>query len=383
MSHDHRLVEDARRLAAEFAPRGAEIEAARRLPDDIAQRMGEAGFYRMYILERLGGLEAAPTVAARVFEALAQGDAACGWVAFIGATTGLALSRLPDEGAAEVFSRPDALVCGVFAANGVATRVAGGFRVTGKWQWGSGSTNADWIGGGCVLMEDGEPLTNSAGAPRNHMLFFPRADVISLDTWHVAGLSGTGSTAFEVRDVFVPEQRASGYLVKTPPDRPLFRYPGFAILANGIAAVGLGVARASVTELVRVAGEKRRGGATLADRPHTQMEVARAEARLRAAGAFFHNSIEAAWAAAQSGDPVAAFHTRDLRLATYHAMTESAAVTAAMYTLAGGDSVYQTSALQRQFRDAHVATQHFMVSSNVLETAGRLYLGLPTNTAGF
>jgi indole-3-acetate monooxygenase len=383
MNDDRSLVDQARRLAAEFAPRGAEIEAGRRLPDDIAASMGQAGFYRLYILERLGGLEVAPAVAARVFEALAEGDAACGWVAFIGATTGLALSRLTDEGAAEVFCRPDALVCGVFAANGVATKVPGGFRVTGKWQWGSGSTNADWIGGGCVLMEDGKPLTNSAGAPRNHMLFFPKADVISLDTWHVSGLSGTGSTAFEVKDVFVPERRASGYLVKTPPDRPLFRYPGFAILANGIAAVGLGIARASLTELVRVAGEKRRGGATLAERPHVQMEVARAEARLRAARAFYFGAIDAAWAAARTGDPVDVAHTRDLRLATNHAMAESAAVVSAMYTLAGGDSVYQTSVLQRQFRDVHVATQHFMVSSGVLETAGRLYLGLPTNTAGF
>ena len=72
-----------------------------------------------------------------------------------------------------------------------------------------------------------------------------------------------------------------------------------------------------------------------------------------------------------------------MRLATTHAMQESAAVVTAMYTLAGGDSVYRTSPLQRQFRDVHTATQHVMVSPAILETAGRLFLGLPTNLAGF
>ena len=386
MTHtDHPLVETAIALAAAFAPRGAEIEAAGRLPDDIAAQMGEAGFYRMFVSEHVGGLEVAPGVAARVYEALAQGDAACGWVAFIGATTGLAFGRLTDAAAREILSRPGSLTTGVFAANGVATRVDGGFRVTGRWQWGSGSQNADWIGGGCTIVEDGKTLTNSAGLPRNHMMFFPAEAVTSLDTWQVSGLCGTGSTAFEVRDLFVPEHHAAGYLVPSPPDRPLFRFPGFSPLAQGVGAVGLGLARASLNELIRVAGEKRRGGgsALLAERPHVQMEVARAEARLRAARAFFYEAIEAGWSAAQAGGPVAPQHSRDMRLATTHAMQESAAVVTAMYTLAGGDSVYRTSPLQRQFRDVHTATQHFMVSPAILETAGRLFLGLPTNLAGF
>lgn len=256
MNVEQNLIEKAQSIASSVAPRGGEIEAARRLPPDVSRLMGEAGFYRMFICERLGGLEVSPATAARVYETLAEGDAACGWVAFIGATTGLAVSRLTDEAVRELLVRPGALISGVFAASGVATKVDGGFRVTGQWQWGSGSPNADWIGGGCVLMEDGKPLTNSAGVPRNHMLFFSAADVISLDTWHVSGLSGTGSTAFEVRDLFVPERHASGYLVKTPPDRPLFRFPGFSPLAQGVGAVGLGVARASITEFVRIAKEK-------------------------------------------------------------------------------------------------------------------------------
>ncbi len=379
------LVARARALAIELAPRGPEIEAAGRVPRDISAAMGKAGFYRMFVSARCGGLEVSPRVASEVYEALAQGDAACGWVAFIAATTGLALGRLTEEAVGEIMARPDSLATGVFAANGLATRVDGGYRVTGRWDWGSGSPNADWIGGGCAIVEDGKPLTNSAGLPRNHMLFFPADQVTLLDTWQVSGLAGTGSTAFEVRDVFVPERHAAGVLVTAPPDRPLYRFPPFAPLAQGVGAVALGIARAALDEGTRVAGEKRRGGAsaTLAERSHTQIEIARAEARLRAARALFYQTIDAAWDAAQAPGPVAVVHSRDMRLAVSHAVAESTVVVDAMYTLVGGTSVYATSPLQRQFRDIHVATQHFMVSPNILETAGRLFLNLPTNTAGF
>ena len=73
--------------------------------------------------------------------------------------------------------------------------------------------------------------------------------------------------------------------------------------------------------------------------------------------------------------------SRDLRLATNHAVEASVKAVDAMYTLAGGSSVYQTSRLQRHFRDVHVATQHIMVGPQVLELVGRLYLGVEANTA--
>lgn len=379
------LIDTARSLGRQFALRGEEIEAARRLPADISTAMGDAGFYRMYVTERLGGLEVPPAVAVQVSEALAEGDASCAWVTFIAATTGLALGRMSDAAVGEMLQHPGSLVCGVFAANGVATKVAGGFQVSGVWPWGSGSGNADWVGGGCTIIEDGRPLTTSAGMPRNHMLFFPTAEVVSLDTWHVAGLSGTGSSAFEVKDLFVPEHRAAGYQVKAPPARPLFRYPAFGILAQGIAAVALGLARGSLTAFIDLAVQKGRGGASapMAERPQVQAEVARAEARLRSARAFLIEAIEAAWAAAQLEGPPDPALTRDLRLAVHHATHESAGVVRDMYTMAGGAAVYRTSPLQRQFRDIHVATQHFMVAPNVLETSGRLLMGLEANTAGF
>lgn len=385
MSQTPDLLASARRFAVEIAPRAADIEAAGRIPPEISRAMGAAGFYRMYVAERFGGLAVTPRLASEVVETIALGDAACAWVTFIAATTTLAFGRLSDAAVATIMARPDTLVTGVYAANGRAERVPGGFRVTGRWDWGSGSPNADWIGGGCAIYEDGQPLTNSAGTPRNHMLFFRQDQVTSLDTWDAFGLKGTGSTAYEVRDAFVEEPFAAGVQVKVVRDEPIYRYPAFSSLAQGIGAVALGIARGAVDEAARVVKEKRRGGssAPLAERPQVQLEMARAEARLRSARAFFYETIDAAWSVAQAPDPVPLSYSRDMRLAVAHAMNEAVAVVDAMYTLAGGTSVYAASSLQRRLRDVHVASQHFMVSPNVMETAGRLYLDLPTNTAGF
>lgn len=385
MNTDHPLLQQARSLAADFGARSAEIEACRKLPADIARQMGMAGFYRLFVAERLGGLEVSPALAANIYETLARADAACGWIAFIAATTGMALSRMTDDAVRGLLTRPDSMLTGVFAASGNAIKVPGGFRVTGRWQWGSGSTNADWIGGGCTLTVEGKVLTSSAGVPRNHMLFFAAADVQSLDTWHAAGLRGTGSSDFAVHDLFVPEEHASGFLVKNAADRPLFRFPQVAPLAHGVAAVAMGIARASIDELMRLVTEKKRYGTTttLAHRSHTQIELARAEARLRSARAFFYETIESAWALACEGTAVPIEMSRDMRLATTHALQSSIEVVDAMYTLAGGAAVYESSPLQRHLRDVHVASQHMMVSSNTLETVGQMLLGIESNAARF
>jgi alkylation response protein AidB-like acyl-CoA dehydrogenase len=376
------LVTAARRLASEFASRAQEIEDLRRIPADISDQMAAAGFYRLFIPESLGGLECPPAEAAEVFEALATGDASCGWVAFIGATSGTSLVRIPDAAARAIFAGPESLITGVFAPSGRAELCEDGFQVTGRWQWGSGSENADWILGGCQLSESGEIMRNSQGVPQSHMLLFPKHAVQLLDTWHVSGLRGTGSTDFEVQDLFVPAEHAVGYLVRENPARPLYQFPQFTLLALGIAAVTLGAARGAIDDLVTLAADKVRAGSrsALANRPHTQMEVATAEARLRSARAFYYESLAAAWDLALRGEPVPVTQRRDLRLATTHAVGASVEVVDAMYTLAGGSSVYQTSHLQRRFRDVHVATQHIMVASSTLETLGRLYLGLETNT---
>lgn len=375
-------IELARGFDAELRERAPEIERARRLPRDLSDRFAAAGFYRMCVPGALGGLEQPPAETMETIETLARADGASAWCVFIGATSGSALASLSETAARAIFAKPTTLLSGVFAPQGTATAAPGGFRVDGQWAWGSGTQNADWILAGCRIVREGKPELLADGTPHTRRMIVPAAQVEFLDTWHVSGLSGTGSTDFALRDVFVPESHVADLGIERPLARPLYAFPQFGLLALGVGAVALGLARAAIDELVGLAGGKMPSGSRrpLAARAAAQTEVALAEAALRSARAYYYEAIAVAWEAANRDGKISVAHRRDIRLATTHATQASAAAVDRMYTLAGGSSVYQRSPLQRIFRDVHVATQHGMVSASTLELTGRLLLGLETDT---
>ncbi len=374
------LLNNAQRLSKSFAQRSAEFEQARRLPADVSDAMAKAGIYRMFVPQSLGGSETSPLVSSQVFETLAQGDAACGWVAFIAATSGSSLARIETSAAKQMFASPQTMLAGVFASNGKAVKSGEDYILNGQWQWGSGTQNADWVLAGSMVIDPEQPAD---AKPRAHMCLVPKDAIEFLDTWHSTGLRGTGSTDFKLTDHRVPSAHIVGLEVRKMPDTPLFQFPNFTLLALGIGAVSMGIARAALNEFVDLAQQKKRisSSSTIAERSHTQMQIATAEAKLRSARAFYYDSVEQAWERALAGDTVDVDQRRNLRLATTHAVMASAEVVDCAYNLAGGVSVYQSSNLQRHFRDIHVATQHIMVAPSTLETTGRLFLGLPTNTA--
>ena len=378
------LLKAAAELGEQFRSRSDEIEAARRLPPDVSAQMAEAGIYRMGAPAALGGLETAPAISSQVVETLARSDASCGWVAFIGATSFTSLAGLPMSVGREVLANPNNLITGVFAPTARAEKTEGGFRISGRWQWGSGSQNADWLLGGAVLQENGEPLLDERGQPISHMAVMPVADVEFLDTWHVSGLCGTGSLDYQVQDLFVPDERLVGYTSHDrPPTTPLYAFPNFTLLALGIAAVCLGVARAALDELVQLAASKKRVGArkTVAEQQVAQMQLARSEADLQSARLFYYQVLDDAWQTAITGSRVSVEQRRDLRLATTNAVAKSVQVVEAMYSLGGGSSVYRSSRLQRHFRDINVAKTHIMVSEQTLEVIGAHYFGLSPNVS--
>ena len=374
------LLNNAQRLSKSFAQRSAEFEQARRLPADVSDAMAKAGIYRMFVPQSLGGSETSPLVSSQVFETLAQGDAACGWVAFIAATSGSSLARIETSAAKQMFASPQTMLAGVFAPNGKAVKSGEDYILNGQWQWGSGTQNADWVLAGSMVIDPEQPAD---AKPRAHMCLVPKDAIEFLDTWHSTGLRGTGSTDFKLTDHRVPSAHIVGLEVRKMPDTPLFQFPNFTLLALGIGAVSMGIARAALNEFVDLAQQRKRisSSSTIAERSHTQMQIATAEAKLRSARAFYYDSVEQAWERALAGDTVDVDQRRNLRLATTHAVMASAEVVDCAYNLAGGVSVYQSSNLQRHFRDIHVATQHIMVAPSTLETTGRLFLGLPTNTA--
>jgi alkylation response protein AidB-like acyl-CoA dehydrogenase len=368
------------------ALRGASdrIEAARTLPADVVDALVREGFMRLCVPRSLGGPELHPADLLATLEALAAGDASAGWCAMIASTSSVLSAYLPPDSAKLVYGAESAVSGGVFAPRGRALRVAGGFRVSGRWAFASGCSHCAWLMGGCFVEGEGGRETLPNGAPDIRLLLFPRDEARIVDTWDVVGLSGTGSHDIEVRDLFVPAGRDVSLLADRPRETgALYAVPPFGLLAVGVAAVALGIGRRAIDELTALAREKTPafGQRRLGERPVVQLRVAEATAELGGARAGLVAAIDVAWRAAESGAALPLAERAALRAAATHAVRASARVAASMYDLGGGTAIYRASALQRCLRDAHVVKQHAMVAEGTLELAGRVLLGLDGDTS--
>ena len=379
------MVEAVGIVGAAADRRWREGDELRHLPADLADDLIAARMFQAWVPAAYGGDQVDVVAVLDAIEEAAYHDGSFGWCAMIGVTTSLLAGHLPARWASAIYGDAASCTGGHAMPLGRAVPVDGGLRVSGRWQWGSGADHCTSIGGGCLVVDaDGHraPRADGLAAP---FVFFERGEVELLDTWDVMGMRATGSTDYEVHDVLVPEGRwAEPQLGAPVVDEPLYRFPFLAALALGVSAVSIGLARRACDELVDLAGAKKpaQSSRTLAERSVVQADVARAEAAWRSARAFVREQVGAAWDAAERGE-LDDTHRRDLRLAATDATLTSTRAVDLMYEAAGGSAVHRGAPLERVFRDAHVATQHAMVSARTLEVLGRVALGLPTDGRAF
>ena len=374
----------ARQLQPALRSRSEDIERGRRLPADVARLLASAGMFQLLVPKSLGGFELDPATALETIETIAEADASCGWCVMIAVTASLKAAYLHPAIAREIHGDPLAISGGVFAPMGRAVPEGDCYRVNGRWSWVSGAANCQWLSGGAVIIEDGQPRLLANGLPDSRMMIFRAADATLIDTWHVAGLCGTGSCDMVVENLLVPKAFSTSLVSDAPRETgPLYRFPSFGLLALGIAAVMLGNARAALRDLVELATAKTPQGSrrTLAERAGAQASLAEAEAKLRAARAFFYAATASAWHQTTSGEAVSIEDRAALRLAATYATRTSAEVVRIAYDLGGGSALFLSSPLQRRFRDAHAGTQHMMIAPQTYELAGRVLMGLPTDAS--
>jgi alkylation response protein AidB-like acyl-CoA dehydrogenase len=361
-----------RELAPAITARAAEIETARRLPQDLLAELKAAGCFRLLVPQSHGGLGATLMDGMVALETIARADASVAWTVMIGAGSWCDLAGLPRETFDALFAAgPDVVVAGAFNPTGSIAAVDGGYLVNGRWGFASGCEHADWLFGNCV-----EGVAD--GVPQLRVAVFTPDEVVIEDTWHVAGLSGTGSHHFRVEGLVVPAERTHQLLVDEPCiDAPIVHIPPPPLIALAITSVAIGTARGALDEVVALAAEKvpLLAGAPLAANPLFQHELASADTRLRAARALVHEEAETVWATASEGAPLTLEMRAHVRASAAWATDQAASAVAMAYRFGGGSSLYADSPLQRRLRDINAITQHFLVKPDTLTTAGAILAG--------
>ena len=380
------LLASAAALAPAVREAQEETERERCIPKRLVAQLSEAGFHRMLLPRAMGGQELDIPTSFRIVELMAEADASVGWNLMNNAVIQLSCLAFSEAGLSEIFANgPDTIIAGTLVpGGGQGVRVDGGYRVTGRWRFGSGCREACWmVGNFDIPGEDGSGVYRVA---------FPVEDVtIHLDTWDVTGMRGTGSHDWSVADVFVPERR-----VLFVPGRvmlnqwshwpgTLYSLPVHSIIGPHHSMIATGVARAGIDAFADLAGAKiprgRAGAARLLrDEPHVQEWVARAEAHLAGGRAFREAMLREVWATAEAGEAVSLEQCGRCRLAGSFAADSARATMDIIYRAAGTTATQRQNRLAHCWRDLQVVGQAAAVNPDWYPVVGRFLLGLDPGT---
>lgn len=372
------LIASARALAPLLAEHAAEAERQRRPSDAVIDALRRSGIFRMMVPRRYGGLELDLDTFLEVGLALAEGDASMAWVANFYVEHNWMICQFPEAFQDEVFAHgPYTLAPAALSPNGVAEPVAHGFRLNGRWQWGTGVMHADWVIVGARVPGDGP-------VPEFRFLALPREQVKVEDVWFVDGMAGTGSNDILIEDVVVPEERSVAIADMSAGcahgarlhDGPLYRTPMLPILGLAASMVAVGQARAAVQGF-RQRMQQRvllSSGVKQAAKPAAQMRLARAEIEARQAELVLRDLV----ADVQRVRDAATIEDRARWAAALAlAVDQSRRVLLSLAEASGASAHFQSHPLQRSVRDVATLACHAIFDLDArLEIYGRTLLGL-------
>ncbi len=376
------LVARVKELQPLIRKNAAQGEQDRRVVEESIQALTDAGVFKIAVPKRYGGYETSMRTMLDVSAAVAEADGGTSWVVTLTNVCAWMIGLFPQKAQDEVFgANPDAKVSGVLAPTSTTVKVDGGWRVTGRWYYNSGSWHADWAGLGV-------PVTDADGQVVDQgMVLIPTTELTLEDTWFVAGMRSSGSNCLIADDVFVPEHR----LLSVPPaiggDYPseltdqeaLYRSAFVPILALVLVGPQLGMGRAALDFVVSKAAKKPISYTfyeAQADSVGFQLQIA--EAAQLIDSATLH-----AYRAADDIDQAAArgvypdFLTRARVRADTGLVAEK--ITRAIDILLsahGAGSFAEVNPMQRLWRDSAVAARHAVVAPQIsYEVYGKALLG--------
>ncbi len=368
------LVEVARSLEPKIRAAEREMEETRCVPIEIIHELYDRGPFRALMPREVGGVEADPNEWLEMVEELSRINGSVGWLAMLHSGQ----TMLAPDVMRKLVAQDRWIAAGnVGRSAGKAVRVDGGYRISGRWPFCSGSAEANWFFGASELYDENDQvvLHPNDGMPWFVAAVWPKSDVILHDTWDGLGLRATSSGDMEVVDIFVPSEMVDelGSHFRHY-DRPLFR-AAFDMQAHGAHALGL--AQAALDEFRRLVTQIARRGSfrqrMLGRQQVHQVAYAKADSLVRAARLLLHDTVRKAYANAQH-DSYVDFELRVLlhqnMVFTVNAAREAVEL---IYRQAGSPAVFRGQPLERIYRDISVAAQHIVVNETTTDTAGQYW----------
>lgn len=374
---------------SEVGPRLAELapnaEQLRKLPQESVDLLKSTGLTRMLQPTEWGGAESHPAdFIEATMAAAATGCGSSGWVAGVVGLHPWEIGVMSHQAQEDVWGTdPDAWIASPYVALGRARRVDGGYRLSGRWFFSSGSDHASWVHlGGLIVDDAGEPIPGS-----DHHFLIPRDDFqIVEDSWRTVALSGTGSNDIVVDDVFVPEYRVLPYSTVVDgtaaaavgkADVALYRMPWFTLFGNAVAATVVGICEAALAATLEYqAGRANVFGNRITGDSFTLQSIGEASSEIRASRLQILDNVNRIYdVLEQGGTPSLALRAESRRDQVRSSWRAVDAVDE-LFARAGGNAIREDKPLQRLWRDAHAGLNHAVnIPGEVYQTAALSLMG--------
>ena len=364
------------------AREAAPSETNRTLTEPLVKALWDSGLMQFMNPREAGGSEPGFVELIETWLEMARQDGSLGWIGIANLPSAcFAAAYLPQQGFDEVFAANSNRVTmgGQFFPNGTGEAVEGGYKVTGAWQFGSGTGHSEYVCGGFLPMDGGEMVVDDSGMPVMMVAVVPRGDIKFTDGWHVQGLKGTGSYDYQMHEVFVPDYRTYPLFTRDAlRGGAVHRFGVMPVTACGHAAWALGVARGAVDDVVALAREKTRMGddSSIAHKLTFQRNLAHHEGMWRAAHSLVVSTFTDVEDRIAEGEALTPQMRADMRIAATYATEASREVVQWAHLAAGTSAIREGSRLERAFRDMYTGTQHAFISEKTYTEAGSLLLGL-------
>ena len=380
------LVERARALQPLILSEADETDRTRRLTAPVVSALIENGLYRSLLPQSFGGAEAPLEIFMQMQEEIAKADASTAWCLGQCSVCAMTAAYLDPDAANEIFNTPPGILAWGAIKHEVQV-VPGGYRASARWDFASGSRQANWLGAHVRVVEaDGSERKKPDGSPVIRTILFPVADATMYDVWDVIGLRGTGTDSYSVDNLFIPEKFAA---LRDDPAAvrekgPLYKLTTNMVFSMGFAATSVGVARATLDAAIELArGKTPQGLKAMRENNAVQGLIGRTEANLRAARAYVYATAREVWSDLARGEPLTEQHRIAIRIAATWTIHQAAAVVDTAYHMAGATAVFSANPFERRFRDMHAIAQQIQARDIHYEDAGKAILvanlgGTPT-----
>ena len=382
---EQELVERIRDLVPMLEAHAAQAKQERKPVDEVMKAIEATGCYKYFVPKRYGGYEFSLETFMDIGMLLGEGCLSTGWVTTFCMEHNWLLGLYNQQAQDDIFGKQSYIIApGALAPKGTATPVDGGYRIKGRWEWGTGVMHADWVMVGALTP------TDDPDKPDLCMYLIPRDQVNVIDTWHVAGMVGTGSNDIEVNDVVVPghfKQSIAGMRDGNSAgaefhDTPTYRMPMMPVLGLTAAAPAVGAARKSVALFKQRLTERNVYGTVdkQSQRAMGQARLAHAQVAAENAETLLKSIARRVTEWGESGERCEAEERAHLRLQIATVVRQARDVVRDVVEASGAHAHFLDSPLQRSLRDLHTLSCHTVFDMDVgAELYGRLMLGLPPN----